>query len=263
MRGIAGQEFVELEVFVARQSELLAQRSVKTDRLLEEVIIMPPDDLGRRFMGALRHVQEVVGFTKNPKGVAQPDDFAVFKAEIFGVNAQPTGKEMRVSEKAFDRAGDQRPFTIEQGRHILALFGGNLGLIGKTLCNQFVVVFLHLQKGIDRIEFVRFLFEGADQGQVRDDKTGGRLGHNVTAEEPADQTVVEVEIGRQGAAAQRRAAKDIRERLITFQAILPFGQQQGNVRIVGAGHFVFHKDTGIRVDQADPLVVTDFAVDRL
>ncbi len=120
----------------------------------------------------------------------------------------------------------------------------------------------HCQEGEDDIQLVGFFLELTDQGQIGHNETGGRLGHNILAEEPVDQTVVELEVGRQVGATQNRPAQDLGEMLIAVKTILALGQQQSDIGIVRPGQVVAHEQVGIRVLDADPLVITDFTFDR-
>ena len=120
-----------------------------------------------------------------------------------------------------------------------------------------------LLEGVVEVDRLRFLRELADQGQVRHDELGRRLGPRVAGQEPGEEAVVELEVGGEVDAAERGAAQDLGEPRPALVAVRAGGEQQRDVGVVGAGEAVAHEEAGVGVLDADALVVADLAVDRV
>ena len=74
---------------------------------------------------------------------------------------------------------------------------------------------------------------------------------------------MELQVGGEIDAAQRGAAEDFDQALPTAFAIGAGGEQERNVRIVGARQAIAHEQARVRVLDADALIVADFALDRV
>ncbi len=161
---------------------------------------------------------------------------------------------MRVGQQELHRPGQQGALAVEGF--------GNRCLDLRVVSIDRTEMLLHRQERKDHVELAGLFLELADQGQVGDHETGGRFGHDVLAKEPVDQAIVEFQVGRQVAPPQNRAAQDLGEMLVAVETILTLGQQQGDIGIVSPGQVITHKQVGVRVLDANALVVADFTVDR-
>jgi len=251
------QQDRELVEFVQSQLESPGKGGVETQALLEQVVVVAPDDIGSRSGRIMLHVQVFIGIGQDDKGVVVPDHLPLFHGEIVPVDGEPAGEEVRVFQQLVHGTGNQRPLPVENCRHIF----GDLGIVGELLGHLLGIVFLQLQECRNGIELAGLLLQLADKCEIRYDEPGRRLGHDVLAEEPVDQAVMELQVGGQVGTAQRRLAQHPCQVQVAVEAILPLGEQQGDVGVVGPGNLVAHEHAGVRVHQADPLVIADLALD--
>ena len=70
---------------------------------------------------------------------------------------------------------------------------------------------------------------------------------------------MKLEIGGQVGSAHARQPDGLGHSLIGVQPGIPDGEEQCNIRIVGARQRVLHKHIGIRIVQTDTLIVPDLA----
>ena len=91
----------------------------------------------------------------------------------------------------------------------------------------------------------------------RDSKV--RLRPRVAGEEPDEDAVVELEVGREVDATDRGAAEDVDEALPARAPALAGGEQQRDIRIVRSRQAIAHEESGVGILDADALVVADLA----
>ena len=255
-------QLIEFEILVPLQTKLFTQGTVEVQRLLQQRIVMIPDDLGRWLVRAEIHMQIFVGFIEHTEGIPQPDNLTLLNAKVLCIHTQPAREQMRIAQQSLHGAGDQGPLAVKQGRHVFQLFGTDIRLVGVLLRDHLGIMLFHLEEGIDHIQLVGFFFKGTNQCQIGDDKTGGRLGHDIAAQEPVDQSIVELQVCGQRAATQRSTAQHIGEAFVAGLTVITLGEQQGDIGVIGAGDFILHEDAGVRVGHADALVITNLTLDR-
>jgi hypothetical protein len=120
-----------------------------------------------------------------------------------------------------------------------------------------------LLERVVEIDPVRLLRDLADQREVRHDELGGRLGPRVACQEPGEEAVVELAVGREVDAADGGAAEDVDQPLPGLCSVVPGGEQQRHVRVVGAGEPVAHEEPRVGVLDGDALVVADLTGDGI
>ena len=83
---------------------------------------------------------------------------------------------------------------------------------------------------------------------------------NIVANKPVEHAVVKLQISPEIIASESGFAQHFSHSGVRLDSVFSGRQEQCNIRIVGACQMIFHKHIGIRVVQADTLVVSDFRV---